>query len=334
MARSGAKAQWRSGRFARGASFRRIALGLGALVLTAPVLVGPSPLAVPAGSASLRPRVDLVTTVDFEGYGPPTEITNQYSGITFEYSAAAGFTYGTTPGTGVVRDVNGPPLVVASGAHGGSNGGELVRPGEFSSAGTFAALTRLADSVSVYVGDLGGAIGDHVELDAALAGRTLLDGPSQVPQRLGQPGGGARVGAALEQGADDPALKRLEAAKAAGPLRRVVLIRPPASPLARLTVSIGTLDDMVDAPFWLDLQSFGWTALTYLLAWNPRLQAANVPDHQVWHLARLGEELGRPVVLDDLSGQPAQPFKDLVRFDEAKVPAKTFKSLPNWSSSR
>jgi hypothetical protein len=144
-------------------------------------VAGPGVKAAPAHS---RPEGDLVTTVDFEGYPVGTEITDQYAGITFEYATAAGFNLGT-PANGVASsDSGGPPLVVASGAHSGSNAGELPAPGEFASAGTFAALSNLADSVSVYIGDLNDA-SVHVELDAYDADRDRLGSDTAVTSAVG-----------------------------------------------------------------------------------------------------------------------------------------------------
>jgi hypothetical protein len=139
--------------------------------LTATVFAG---RAIPETGALLR-VADVTTTVDFGAYAPGTSITNQYPGITFEYPTSAGFT-GGVPADGVVSsDVGGPPVVVAQGAHGGTNAGELVPGGELATFGTFAALTNLADSVSVYIGDLSG-VSVHAELDAYDADRKLLPG--------------------------------------------------------------------------------------------------------------------------------------------------------------
>jgi hypothetical protein len=135
-------------------------------------------------NGSLRASSDTVTTVDFEGYPPGTQITNQYSGITFEYPTAAAFTLGT-PANGVVSaDVGGPPLVVASGAHSGTNAGELIPPSEFSAVGTFVALSNLADTVSVYIGDQSVA-GVHVELDAYDSNRALLGSGTALTSSTG-----------------------------------------------------------------------------------------------------------------------------------------------------
>ncbi len=132
----------------------------------------------PAGATAIRTAAgDVVTTVDFEAYPVGTQITNQYSGITFEYATSAGFNLGT-PGTGVASsDTAAPPVVTPYGAHGGSNAGQLISPGEFGAAGTFAVLSSPADAVSVYVGDLGGT-GAHFELDAYDTNKDLL--PSET----------------------------------------------------------------------------------------------------------------------------------------------------------
>ena len=140
----------------------------------------------PASAAvALIPDADTVNTVDFENYAVGTEIANQYSGITFEYPTSADFTLGATPAKGVVSsDVGGPPIVTNMGAHSGSQAGSLEPSGEFSAAGTFAAFTNLADSVSVYIGDES-VSGSHVELDAYGADMSLLGSDTAVTAATG-----------------------------------------------------------------------------------------------------------------------------------------------------
>jgi hypothetical protein len=129
---------------------------------------------------------DLVINVDFDAYPVGTEITNQYAGVTFEYPAAGGFSFGT-PGDGVVSSaaVGPPPTVVASGGHSGAQAGGLFDGGgEFGAAGTFVALSNLADTVSVYIGDQV-LTGVHVELDAYDADRHLLGSDTAVTSAVG-----------------------------------------------------------------------------------------------------------------------------------------------------
>ncbi len=106
-------------------------------VLWAIVLAAALVAVSPAGAgmvATAGATGDVVTTVDFEGYPVGTQVTNQYAGITFEYATAAGFNLGV-PADGVAfSGSGGPPLVVGSGAHGGSHAAEMqapvgVRPG-------------------------------------------------------------------------------------------------------------------------------------------------------------------------------------------------------------
>ena len=143
---------------------RLLAVAVAALTLGA--------LATPEAGAVLHPA-DVTTTVDFEAYSPGTQISSQYSGITFENPSAAGFTSGT-PADGVAR-CGSLPVVVAGYAHSGAQAGELFHLSEFSVFGTFAAFTNLADSVSVYVGTTNG-VSVQVELDAYDANRHLLPG--------------------------------------------------------------------------------------------------------------------------------------------------------------
>jgi hypothetical protein len=149
------------------------------------VLVAGTPAGAGAAPDHFRSQGgDVVTTVDFEAYSPGTQVTNQYSGITFEYATAAGFSLGA-PADGVASsDSGGPPLVIASGAHSGANAGELSAPSEFAAAGTFAAFSSLADSVSVYIGDLADA-SVHVELDAYGTNRNYLGSDMAVTSSVG-----------------------------------------------------------------------------------------------------------------------------------------------------
>ena len=151
-------------------------------VLAAALVAG-----TPAGTgmvATAGATGDVVSTVDFEGYPVGTQVTSQYSGITFEYATAAGFTLGT-PADGVASsDSGGPPVVVASGAHSGSHAGEMQAPSEFAPAGTFAAFSNLAGSVSVYIGDLADA-SVHVELDAYDTNRDLLGSDKATTSSVG-----------------------------------------------------------------------------------------------------------------------------------------------------
>jgi len=134
--------------------------------------------------ASVLHSADTVETVDFEAYPVGTEITNQYGGITFEYPPSI-FTLGSAPANGVVSsDVGGPPIVTSQGAHSGSQAGSLVPPGEFATAGTFAAFTNLASSVSLYVGDQA-VTGSHYELDAYGADASLLGSDAAVTTATG-----------------------------------------------------------------------------------------------------------------------------------------------------
>jgi hypothetical protein len=120
-------------------------------------------------------QADTTVTVDFDGYGTGTQITTQYAGVTFEQAINAGFSYGT-PADGVVAPgACALPLVTAPShaTHSGIQAGALNCGTEFAPAGAFAALSNLADQVSVYVGsDI--FTGDTYELDAYDASRHLV----------------------------------------------------------------------------------------------------------------------------------------------------------------
>jgi hypothetical protein len=131
-------------------------------------------------------QADTTVTVDFDGYPVGTQLTNQYAGVTFEYPTDAGFTYGT-PATAVVAPgASILPLVAAPthATHSGTQAGALRGGGEFGPAGTFAALSNLADQVSVYVGsDL--FTGDTYELDAYDTNKNLVGSSTVIGTTVG-----------------------------------------------------------------------------------------------------------------------------------------------------
>lgn len=135
-------------------------------------------------------------------------------------------------------------------------------------------------------------------------------------------------------GAGDRALDRLERAQAAGPVGRLVLVRPRDLSLDRAATSIRTLGDTVSSPLWLDLKTFGWVAASYLLARDPALQVAGVEDDDLWRLLNLAEILHRPLVMRDLSGGPDRPVPSLPRFYDEKGATRVLKALPIWARSR
>lgn len=135
-------------------------------------------------------------------------------------------------------------------------------------------------------------------------------------------------------GAGSDALSIIDAAQAVGPLKRLVMLRPPDAEIERLAISLKTLKDSVHAPLWLDCTTFGWTALSYFLVSDPTFQASGVDESELWQLMRLAELTGRPLVLDDLSEAEPLAIPDLPRFDQGKMPGHVFKTLPSWGRSR
>lgn len=131
----------------------KVALVAGILVAA---LVAP---AAPARAA------DTLFTAGFEEYPVNTAITDQYPFVTFDafHVTGYGFTFGSSPGDGVVVGASNNPYVIASGAHSGSHAAQVPCASEFCSAGTFGVLDYTADSLSVYAGENTGV---PLELDA------------------------------------------------------------------------------------------------------------------------------------------------------------------------
>lgn len=138
----------------------------------------------------------------------------------------------------------------------------------------------------------------------------------------------------VPSGALDPVLQILESAKDAGRIRRLVLRRPPRTSLARLKLSIDTLADTITPDIWLDAASFGWNAVSYLIAANDRLQISGVPDHDLWRLAQLAHWLNRPLVMQDLSTHPPVLVPRSWEWAGDNTVIKVLKTLPEWESSR
>ncbi|MCL5116853.1 MAG: hypothetical protein M1272_06860 [Firmicutes bacterium] len=127
---------------------------------------------------------------------------------------------------------------------------------------------------------------------------------------------------------NDPGLALLDQALAAGPLRRLVLTRPMDAPLGRLVTSVDTLVDSISAPVWLDLATFGWDAVAFLMARDERLQVAGVDDAALEPLERLAEILHRTVMMADLSGAPPQHLPRRNQYAQHKEAPRVLNSLP------
>lgn len=138
----------------------------------------------------------------------------------------------------------------------------------------------------------------------------------------------------LPGGLGDPALRVLDAARAAGAIRRLVVSRPPDMSLNRALTSFATLLDSVTPSVWADVQSFGWDAVSYLAAWDERIQISGVQDSDVCLLGRLSEISGRPLMLSDLSGEPPQAIPAAPLFADEKNVPRALNSLPLWGRSR
>ncbi len=138
----------------------------------------------------------------------------------------------------------------------------------------------------------------------------------------------------LPLGAGDQALHLLEWAQTAAPLRRLVVKRPLPSNLSQIAISLSTLKDIANVPIWLDVATFGWTAVSYLVARNPGFELASVDGTELWRLVRLAEWLGRPLAMGDLSDHEPTEIAALPRFGDEKLRSTVFKTLPIWGRSR
>ncbi|PSR23626.1 MAG: hypothetical protein C7B45_02340 [Sulfobacillus acidophilus] len=182
------------------------------------------------------------------------------------------------------------------------------------------------------------------------SGQSVIDGPSievsdpspglhwyctqarKVPKKLRPLD--VSVAVPVPTGALDPILHVLESAKAAGPIRRLVLYRPPQIALSRIVVSINTLLDTITPSIWIDAASFGWNAVSYLIAASDQIQVHGVSDQDLWRLSQIAQWLNRRLVLQDLSPRPPRVLPPPLQWSHAKDPAKVLKTLPVWERSR
>ncbi len=126
---------------------------------------------VPAAGAA-----DVTTTLDFDKLAPETFVTGQYPGLTFERYIEAGFTFGNPPGNGTFHYdcIPGPRVFATSPTHSGGQAADLGCDDDMNGEdGAFAALSTLADKVSVYVGSTDAA-GQEFTLYAWNVSRELV----------------------------------------------------------------------------------------------------------------------------------------------------------------
>lgn len=118
----------------------------------------------------------------------------------------------------------------------------------------------------------------------------------------------------------------------AGPesVRRVIVVRRPASGLAEIDRSVSRLlEALAGGPdIWLDQPSFGFDALSYLADRYPALQIDNVGDGDLYDLLQLGELIDRPVWLWDFSGRPPLPLPAPPRYPLPDPPPVKADDLP------
>lgn len=135
-------------------------------------------------------------------------------------------------------------------------------------------------------------------------------------------------------GIQDPALDLLNRVMEILPVRRLVLTRPSTLPLDRVLPSLHTLLESITASIWLDRESFGWDAVSYLAAWNPRLHIAGIGDEELAALTRLAEMLDRPVALSDFGHDQPHLLQPAFAHAVSQDPPRALNSLPLGGRSR
>lgn len=178
---------------------RRSAILIAVCALVA-TLVPTTPVA-----RAVTPQADQSFTANFEATGGISvgdEITNQYPFVTFDSFHATGYGFGfaSTPSNNVIVAASSNPVILASGAHAGSDSGQVVCGVEFCQPGTFGVLNYTADSISVYAGSEttasttveldayqsnGDYISSDVESTSATGARTLLSIAAPTGKSIG-----------------------------------------------------------------------------------------------------------------------------------------------------
>lgn len=115
----------------------------------------------------------------------------------------------------------------------------------------------------------------------------------------------------VPQGVSDAGLALLSCAQESFALRRIVLTRPQNLTLERLETSVATLLESLGVAIWIDGQSFGSDAASYLLARYPSLQVTGISEE--W-LGRMAEIADRPLYLFDYSDAEPVPIARPPRF--------------------
>jgi hypothetical protein len=169
----------------------RVLIAISAVV--AVVTTTAAPIARAGSPQLVHPDTDVQYTANFEatgGINVGDQITNQYPFVTFDSFNVTGygFGFGSAPANKTIA-INAPenPIVTASGAHSGSDSGQIACPSEFCTSGTFGVLNYSADSISVYAGD-DSPVSETVELDAYDASGNYLGSDTAT-----SPGGGANT---------------------------------------------------------------------------------------------------------------------------------------------
>ncbi len=130
------------------------------------------------------------------------------------------------------------------------------------------------------------------------------------------------------RGVQDPAWSRLNRVYQKAPVRRVILTRQgPDHGLDTLDRAIDTLSTAIHTSIFLDVNSFGWDAVSHFVSRYPHVQIDGVSDQQLWKLLQLAEVLDRPVHLDDLRGHP-KPIEPLPHYKISDPPAMNVHRVP------
>lgn len=124
----------------------------------------------------------------------------------------------------------------------------------------------------------------------------------------------ATVEIPLPMGLDDPAMALLDRVMASTPVQRLVLTRPPSISLDRALIPLATLLDSITDNIWLDVGTWGWDAVSYLTAWDDRLQLIGLADTDLPQLLDLGHLVSRPPMLWDWSLGAPRPIPPLPHY--------------------
>lgn len=137
------------------------------------------------------------------------------------------------------------------------------------------------------------------------------------------------------RGVQDPHLARLDQIFKKGPVRRVILTRQgPEQTLNVIAQALETLlDTFPEILIAIDVNSFGWDAVSHFAAEYPPILLDGIADSELWRLMDLAQVLQRPVWLDDFSHHP-KPVPELPQYKIFDPPPVDVHRIPFSSRFR